>query len=171
MLPGRLLRRLREQGWPDNIARWAFSFATGREARPSSRQPPSQQSQSPAASPRARQSPPILFMLFVAPLYHLAGATSRNRYGYADDMALRVAGVSAESNCRQLTGALKALLEWGTAEGVTIDPDKCELIHFHRSRARLQKASASQTKGSISSLSPKASPFAGLGLLRFAAPL
>ncbi len=33
VLPGRLLRRLRAQGWPDNIARWAYSFATGRTAR------------------------------------------------------------------------------------------------------------------------------------------
>ncbi len=135
MLPGRLLRRLREQGWPDNIARWAFSFATGREARAKLEATTLPAEPVSCGLPQGSPVSPILFMLFVAPLYHLAGATSRNRYGYADDMALRVAGVSAESNCRQLTGALKALLEWGTAEGVTIDPDKCELIHFHRSRA------------------------------------
>ena len=33
VLPGYLLRRLRAQGWPDNIARWAFSFTTKRIAR------------------------------------------------------------------------------------------------------------------------------------------
>ena len=33
VLPGRLIRRLREQGWPDNLVRWAASFATGRSVR------------------------------------------------------------------------------------------------------------------------------------------
>ena len=30
VLPGRLVHRLREQGWPDNLTRWIASFATGR---------------------------------------------------------------------------------------------------------------------------------------------
>jgi hypothetical protein len=30
VLPGRLARRLREQGWPDLLVRWIISFATGR---------------------------------------------------------------------------------------------------------------------------------------------
>ncbi len=49
-------------------------------------------------------------------------------------MALRATSLSAEDNARQLSAALKALLAWGTAEGITIDPDKCELIHFYRGR-------------------------------------
>jgi hypothetical protein len=30
VLPGRLVRRLREQGWPSNLVQWVASFATGR---------------------------------------------------------------------------------------------------------------------------------------------
>ena len=30
VLPGRLVRRLREQGWPSNLVSWVASFATGR---------------------------------------------------------------------------------------------------------------------------------------------
>ena len=30
VLPGRLVRRLREQGWPDNLAKWVGSFSTQR---------------------------------------------------------------------------------------------------------------------------------------------
>src|SRR5439155_23107682 len=33
VLPGRLVRRLREQGWPDNLVRWVWSFATNRSVR------------------------------------------------------------------------------------------------------------------------------------------
>ncbi len=72
--------------------------------------------------PQGSPISPILFMLFASPLYQLAGASRRNRYGYADDMALRATSLSAEDNARQLSAALKALLAWGTAEGITIDP-------------------------------------------------
>ncbi|EED23134.1 hypothetical protein TSTA_065870 [Talaromyces stipitatus ATCC 10500] len=33
MLPGRLIRRLREQGWPINLVLWIASFATGRSVQ------------------------------------------------------------------------------------------------------------------------------------------
>ena len=33
VLPGRLIRRLREQGWPDCLVRWISAFATNRSAR------------------------------------------------------------------------------------------------------------------------------------------
>jgi hypothetical protein len=33
VLPGRLARRLREQGWPDHLVRWVYSFATQRTVR------------------------------------------------------------------------------------------------------------------------------------------
>jgi hypothetical protein len=33
VLPGRLIRRLREQGWPDCLVQWVSAFATNRSAR------------------------------------------------------------------------------------------------------------------------------------------
>ena len=33
VLPGRLVRRLREQGWPEYLVRWIQSFAIGRTVR------------------------------------------------------------------------------------------------------------------------------------------
>ncbi|EED14533.1 hypothetical protein TSTA_107400 [Talaromyces stipitatus ATCC 10500] len=33
VLPGRLIRRLREQGWPTNLVLWIASFATGRSVQ------------------------------------------------------------------------------------------------------------------------------------------
>ncbi len=77
-------------------------------------------------------------------------------------MALRATSLSAEDNARQLSAALKALLAWGTAEGITIDPDKCELIHFYRGReAPTAGTPSSQKRASASSLSKKASPYGG----------
>ncbi len=139
VLPGRLLRRLRAQGWPDNIARWAYSFATGRTARVRLDKTTLPAEAVSCGLPQGSPVSPILFMLFASPLYQLAGASRRNRYGYADDMALRATSLSAEDNARQLSAALKALLAWGTAEGITINPDKCELIHFYRGRESAAK--------------------------------
>ena len=33
VLPGRLIRRLREQGWPENLVRWVSSFTTNRTVK------------------------------------------------------------------------------------------------------------------------------------------
>ncbi len=134
VLLGRLLRRLRAQGWPDNIARWAYSFATGRTARVRLDETTLPAEAVSCGLPQGSPVSPILFMLFASPLYQLVGASRRNRYGYADDMALRATSLSAEDNAKQLSASLKALLAWGIAEGITIDPDKCELIHFYRGR-------------------------------------
>ena len=74
-------------------------------------------------------------MLFISPIFFLQGATDRNRYGYADDIALRATGKSAADNAAQLAQALQAILDWGAAEGITLDPGKSELINFARGRS------------------------------------
>ena len=78
---------------------------------------------------------PILFILFISPIYFLQGATERNQYRYADNIALRATGRSAAENAVQLAQALQAILDWGAAEGITLDPSKSELIYFAQGRS------------------------------------
>ncbi|KAI0990932.1 hypothetical protein K3495_g17255, partial [Podosphaera aphanis] len=86
VLPGRLVKRLREQGWPPNLCNWIGSFATERTVYirldGEVGAPRAINCELPQGSPIS----PILFMLYTSPLYKLEGL--RNAFGYADDVAI-----------------------------------------------------------------------------------
>lgn len=132
VLPGRLVRRLREQGWPDNLVKWVHSFATDRKVQirlDDETGPP----QSLACGlPQGSPVSPILFMLYISPLFKI-DCTSK-KFGYADDIAILATQDSLSENCSVLTRSLAEALEWGQAEGITFDPEKSELQHFSRRR-------------------------------------
>ncbi|KAI0992726.1 hypothetical protein K3495_g15459, partial [Podosphaera aphanis] len=139
VLPGRLIRRMREQGWPDDIVKWVGSFASGRSVQikmDGETGPPQQIN---CGLPQGSPISPILFMLYIAPLFKM-GSISR-RFGYADDVAILEIRKSLQENCISLTEALKEALTWGQEEGITFDPNKTELQHFSRRRADKDPAS------------------------------
>jgi len=86
VLPGRLAYRLREQGWPDHLVRWVYSFATQRTVRIRLDGETGPEIAIQCGLPQGSPVSPILFMLYIAPLFWL-GAPAR-RFGYADDIAL-----------------------------------------------------------------------------------
>src|SRR3546814_9192402 len=65
---------------------------------------------------------PILFALYVAPIYRLGN--SDGRFGYADDTAMLRTGRTLEETTALASRDMEALLAWGAANGVTFDPDK-----------------------------------------------
>ncbi|KAJ6033763.1 reverse transcriptase [Penicillium canescens] len=69
-------------------------------------------------------------MLYLAPLFRLG--RPKTRFGYADDAAIPAISLSLEANCQSLSTSLQEALDWGTTEGITLAPDKYELIHFSR---------------------------------------
>ncbi|KAI0998382.1 hypothetical protein K3495_g9814 [Podosphaera aphanis] len=99
-LPGRLTRRLREQVWPNNLVRWVKSFTTGRRAMIRLDGTTGAEFNVPHGLPQGSPVSPILFMLYLAPLFHL-GSPSK-RFGYADDVAFLQISKSLQENANLL---------------------------------------------------------------------
>lgn len=132
VLPGRLIRRLREQGWPENLIKWVTSFATARtvQIRLDGETGPVQNIS--CGLPQGSPISPILFMLYISPLLKMGN--SSKKFGYADDLAILATNDSLLDNCASLSGSLREAMEWGQSEGILFDPDKSELQHFSRRR-------------------------------------
>ncbi|EED15698.1 reverse transcriptase, putative [Talaromyces stipitatus ATCC 10500] len=133
VLPGRLIRRLREQGWPTNLVLWIASFATGRSVQIRLDGEIGPSTDITCGLPQGSPVSGILFMLYIAPLFRLGNP--RNRFGYADDAANLAISTSLTTNCEALSDSLQEALNWGAAEGITFAPDKYELLHFSRHKA------------------------------------
>ncbi|EED24658.1 reverse transcriptase, putative [Talaromyces stipitatus ATCC 10500] len=133
VLPGRLIRRLREQGWPTNLVLWIASFATGRSVQIRLDGEIGPSTDIACGLPQGSPVSGILFMLYIAPLFRLGNP--RNRFGYADDAANLAISTSLATNCKALSDSLQEALNWGAAEGITFAPDKYELLHFSRHKA------------------------------------
>ena len=135
VLPGRLVNRLRQQGWPACAVRWVRSFLTGRTAAvrlDATRAPPASLAGSlPLGSPAS----PILFMLFMQPLMGGTPAPGASRRaGYADDGRLLAVSPSLQQNVRALEAEMEQVLSWAAANAIQLDPAKTELLHFSRKR-------------------------------------
>ncbi|KAI1000568.1 hypothetical protein K3495_g7626 [Podosphaera aphanis] len=114
VLPGRLVRRLREQGWPDNVVRWVTSFVTNRTVR----------------IRLDGSSGPIIKVLC-----GLLKAR-RHRQSLLCFTSLPFSSwVRLKTDLALLFRDLQEALNWGREEGITFDPGKYELLHFSRRRA------------------------------------
>jgi ribonuclease HI len=133
VLPGRMVKRLQEQGWPANLIRWVESFMTGRTGKIRMDGMLGDLFSIPAGVPQGSPVSPILFMLFIQPMFFLGSLQrKRARSGYADDIALLCAGASLEENITTLQEDFKLLHTWADCEGLTFDIAKSELAHFSR---------------------------------------
>jgi hypothetical protein len=100
VLPGRLAYRLREQGWPEYLVRWVYSFATQRTVRIRLDGETGPKTLIRYGLPQVSPISPILFMLYIAPLFWLGKV--KRRFGYADDIALLAISKDLQDNCNSL---------------------------------------------------------------------
>lgn len=131
VLRGRLIQRLRSQGWPPTVLHWVSSFTQDRTAaiRLDGHQSPTFTVS--AGLPQGSPVSPILFMLYNEPIFKLGPALARRgRFGYADDICQLVASKSLEENTTKLQSITGDLMAWGHREGLTFDLAKTELQHY-----------------------------------------
>ena len=86
VLPGRLLYRMRTQGWPNNLVDWVGSFVTGRSVRIRIDGEMGPLQKVTCGLPQGSPVSPILFMLYIEPLFRLKNLT--NAFGYVEDVAI-----------------------------------------------------------------------------------
>jgi ribonuclease HI len=134
VLPGRLVHRLAQQGWDKSLLRWIASFATQRTAQISWDNETGAPFSLECGLPQGSPISPILFMLYIEPVFKLGSNISINRYGYADDMAFLSTSTTLEKNCTILRQKWEEVLSWGQSQGITFDFEKSELLHLTKNR-------------------------------------
>ena len=77
VLAGRLKQRLQDQGWPSKLVSWVASFTNNRTASLQLGDFTSQAFQVPAGLPQGSPISPILFMLFIEPLFKIGSLQAR----------------------------------------------------------------------------------------------
>ena len=108
VLLGRLVRRLREQGWPDHLVRWVQSFASNRSVKIRLDGETGPQTAIWCGLPQGSLISLILFMLYIALLFWLGRLA--NRFGYANDIGLLAVSIDLQINCKTLQGDLQEAL-------------------------------------------------------------
>ncbi|KAL2887050.1 putative double-stranded RNA/RNA-DNA hybrid binding protein [Ceratocystis lukuohia] len=118
-------RQLSENRWPTKLCRWARSFMEGRTARMQTEEGWTTKRVG-GSLPQGSPVSPILFMLFMAPIYR------RIPYllGYADDGALVVSGYTFDDNCQKIKTLMETVTEWTVQNGLELDPGKSTLLHI-----------------------------------------
>ena len=155
VLSGRLVGRLREQGWLTKVIRWMASFTQGRTASLRLGTHTSKTYDIPAGLPQGSPISPILFMLFIEPIFKQGtNRTRRGRFGYADDICQLVASPSLEENCITLQHCTEELRQWGAREGLTFDFNKTELQHFSQGTNHSNPSCSVHTPHDIQIINP-----------------
>lgn len=149
VLLGRLVRCLREQGWPDKLVKWAISFTTNRTVHKSSDSEIGPSQDIVCGLPQASPISPILFTLYISPLLKIE-QISRN-FGYVDEISILETSSSLDKNSASLSRKISKVLEYGRAEAIYFDPAKTELQYFsHRRSDKDPRVTPSVTRDTMS---------------------
>ncbi|KAL2890686.1 reverse transcriptase [Ceratocystis lukuohia] len=129
ILPNRMVARLQEQRWPSHVCKWVQSFLESRSAQISldgNTEPPGPTS---GSLPQGSPISPILYMLFMAPLYK---SWSLQLRGYMDDGLWIIKGDNLENCIRDLKPAMGYTIKWCADNGLQLDHGKTQLLHLTR---------------------------------------
>ncbi|KAF5001010.1 hypothetical protein FDECE_11099 [Fusarium decemcellulare] len=135
VMRNRLTLRLRQQGWPDPISRWAASFMTDRYARIRLQETLTEDARLNCGLPQGSSASPILFLPHTQPVPYIRSTDEvtitqsikakfvapAQRFSYADDTAMIRTGNSLEETAALVTMDLENLFngEQRTASPLT----------------------------------------------------
>ncbi|KAL5606006.1 uncharacterized protein BROUX77_003199 [Berkeleyomyces rouxiae] len=151
--PNRMVKRLVELGCPAETCRWVASFLSGRTASLSLDGVADPLQPTGGSLPQGSPISPILFMLYMAPLFRMNLPSSLR--GYADDGCLVHSSLSLEENCTALSRSLELVNSWCTENGMALDLAKSDLLHVTRKRHGLNPSARLPDGSTLQPVDPR----------------
>lgn len=133
LLPRRLLKRMREQGWALPWLQMVQTFLSGRRVRTRFEGRTTDYTDMECGTPQGSPWSPVLFLMYLLELLNM----DRNlRYGYADDIGLCRTGRTLDDTTAAVEEDIRGILDWGDENKVFFAPEKCEAIHCTREKGK-----------------------------------
>ncbi|KAI0998159.1 hypothetical protein K3495_g10032 [Podosphaera aphanis] len=132
VLHNRLIRRMREQGWPDQILRWTSSFLANRRVRVRYTGGVTMERELVCSVSQGSPISPLLFLLYMAE--PMRSGHAELRFSYADDVGILGFGPTVAESAAAAQREVDHLLAWARNNAVTFDTNKSEVIQFTKHR-------------------------------------
>lgn len=128
-----VMRASRTHGLPEVVCRWTEALLTHREVR-LSLHGESVELKATRGCPQGGVLSPLLWNLVVDDLIRMLNSSGVYAQGYADDVAILVAGKFNNTVTDLMNDALRLVDQWCQEVGLSVNPDKVVVVPFTRRR-------------------------------------
>ena len=138
--PTRATQIFRDKGFPPGMCAWVASFLSARTATLRGGGHVSDPFEITSGTPQGSPLSPILSAMYTANLLEMTSTWSlRDLTMYVDDGAIYATSATVKGATESAAEGYAQVLNWLYRNGLTADPEKCELMTFTHSRADLKK--------------------------------
>jgi len=130
--PGLLVTRMKHAGLPNDVIDLIKDWLSNREAYVEIGGESSTLFKVPEGTVQGSVLGPILFAIFIAPMFKLARVSS-----FADDSYLSENGSDVRDVVNKLQNSASLLTKWLKSSGMIVNESKTEFVIFHRTRKEL----------------------------------
>ena len=138
--PPRAVQIFRDKGFPDGMCAWVQSFLSARTATLRGGGHVSHSFEITSGTPQGSPLSPILSAMYTANLLEETSKWSlRDLMMYVDDGAIYAMSATIKGATESAAEGYTQVLNWLHRNGLSADPEKCELMTFTHSRADPKK--------------------------------